>query len=175
MFLFDILFGRRRRQEPAAAPAAAAERTQSAPGTRIKHDPELIASLQADHQLLLEVFGAIGEAAAAGDLADAEKRLGHFRTLITDHLLKENVRLYVYLEHLLTDDAARHAQMQAFRHEMDAIGKAVVAFLGKYKAIASEPQLAEDFNRDLAAVGSVLAARIGREEATLYPMYAAPA
>lgn len=174
MFLFDLLFGRKQAGKAGAAPAAAEPAQASAPGTRIHHDSALIVGLKDDHQLLLQIFGSIGNAAKAGDLAEVEKRLGHFKTVLMDHLLKENIRLYVYLEHMLVEDPPSHQLMHEFRHEMDAIGKAVVAFLGKYKTIASQPELATAFAGDLAAIGEALVARIRREEDTLYPMYRPP-
>lgn len=172
MFLFDLLFGKKRQAGDPATGTQAPEPAANAPGTRIHHDPELIATLKADHELLLEVFTAIGAATQSGDLGEVQKRLGHFRTLLTDHLLKENVRLYIYLEHMLQQDAASHRQVREFRQEMDAIGKAVVAFLGKYKDIIHEPHLAASLAAELGAIGEVLVGRIRREEETLYPMYA---
>ncbi|MDP2811481.1 MAG: hemerythrin domain-containing protein [Rhodocyclaceae bacterium] len=180
MFLFDLLFGKKKKPEaPAKTPAAAAKTAPAsavvnAPGTRIHHDSGLIAAFRSDHQLLLEIFTAIGEASHAGDLVETQKRLGHFRTVLMDHLLKENIRLYVYLEHLLANDPTRRQMVHEFRHEMDAIGRVVVGFLGKYKAIASQPELAAPFAKDLVAIGEALVARIRREEDLLYPMYVAP-
>lgn len=179
MFLFDLLFGRRKPRGTAAAQPAKVPAPEAvgatAPGTLIRHDPALVAALKQDHQLLLEIFGSIRNAAAAGDLRAVQKRLEHFRIVLQDHLLKENVRLYVYLEHLLRSDPTSHELMHGFRHEMDAIGKTVVGFLGRYKFIAGEPALAASFGAELDAIGQALAARIRREEDTLYPMYRPPA
>lgn len=182
MFLFDLLFGNRKKTENAAATGATGKRPMNgphggslnAPGTQIRHDPELIANLKDDHALLLEIFGAITAAANTGDYAQVEQRLGHFRTVLMDHLLKENVRLYVYLEHTLVNDASSHQLIREFRHEMDAIGRVVVDFLVKYKAIATQPGLAVGFTGELASIGEALVARIHREESTLYPMYTPP-
>lgn len=188
MFLFDLIFGKKKRPAgtPAVAPAEPPPRKSwrpeappvggagSAPGTAIHHDPALIELLKADHRLLLELFGGIGQASRTGDLAGVERRLDQFRAALQDHLLKENVRLYVYLEHLLKDDPASHELMHGFRHEMDGIGRAVVRFLGKYKGIAGQPALAAGFPADLEAVGEALVGRIRREEETLYPMYGRP-
>lgn len=174
MFLFDLIFGKRKQpEEPAAAPAE--RQDASAPGTRIRHDPQLIARLKDDHDLLLGIHAAIAAAAQAGDFAQVQQRLDHFRTVLMDHLLKENVRLYVYLEHLLAQDPASHRLIREFRHDMDAIGRTVVAFLTKYKSVASQPELAAGFAAELAAIGEVLAARIRREEDTLYALYLSPA
>lgn len=95
-----------------------------------------------------------------------------FRAGIQSHLLIENVRLYIYLEHQLADDETSHRLIHDFRHEMDGIGKAVVGFLAKYKDLNVDSNLVASFGRDLEAVGKVLVDRIQREESTLYPLYA---
>jgi len=182
MFLFDRLFGSKKKAAPAAeipspAPAAtAAETTRkaagpSAPGTQIRYDPDLIGNLKEDHQSMLEIFTAIGAALDTGELQTVQTRLNQFRAALMDHLLKENVRLYVYLEHFLETDAVSHELMRGFRHEMDGIGRVVVEFLGKYKDIGLHAELAEPFRTDLVAIGEALVSRIRREEEILYPMY----
>ncbi len=176
MFLFDMLFGRKARPASVVAKPVAPviEPAARAPGTAINHDPHLIEHLQDDHRRMLDLFGSIIEASRSGKLADAQELLERFRSAIMDHLLKENVRLYIYLEHVLVDDPVAHELMHGFRREMDAIGRVVVDFLGKYKSIASRPDLAAAFAADLAGIGGALAARIHREEETLYPMYEPP-
>lgn len=182
MFLFDLLFGNKKTaampaREPVintAAPPAPAGKLVNAPGTHIHHDAELIVSLKDDHQRLLKTFQAIGAASFAGELPKVQSLLGQFQTMIMDHLLKENVRLYVYLEHVLANDPTSRQMMHGFRHEMDVIGRAVVGFLQKYKAIGTQPELAGSFSTDLSGIGEALVARIKREEDILYPMYSAP-
>lgn len=184
MFLFDLLFGKKQASGFAAPPppapsrmaaAAPAAPLASAPGTSIHHDADLVAGLKSDHQRLLTTFQSIAAASMSGNLPVVQNLLGQFQTMLMDHLLKENVRLYVYLEHLLKDDPVSHEMMHGFRHEMDAIGRVVVGFLGKYKDIGSHPELAASFATDLKGIGEALVARIKREEDILYPMYAAPA
>lgn len=178
MFLFDMLFGRKKDQTPAAPAAATAgskAQQASAPGTTIHYDPRLVEALKDDHSLLLDIYKAIDAARSEGNLMTVQTRLEQFRMMLQDHLLKENVRLYVYLEHILAGDATSHQLMHEFRHEMDGIGRIVVGFLTKYRQIGIHPELAADFNKDFAAIGEALVARIRREEDTLYPMYAPPA
>jgi hypothetical protein len=175
MFLLDVLFGKKKDvPAPAAAPApvAAPVAASTAPGTTIHHDPRLIEGFKVDHRLLLEIFGDIDAARRGGDLPTVQARLDQFRMVLQDHLLKENVRLYVYLEHVLKSDPVSHELMHDFRHEMDAIGRAVVGFLGKYRQIGAHPELAAEFATDLGGIGAALVARIRREEDILYPMYA---
>lgn len=173
MFL-DFLFGRKNRNQPAAeaapttpAPQAAA----TAPGTRISFNPELVPQLKADHQKLLAIFGSISQAFNAEDLEETVQHLEIFRGAIQNHLLTENVRFYIYLEHALLEDPQSHALVHEFRHEMDGIGKAVLAFLGKYRQMSTQPNLAASFGGDLSLIGQVLVERIQREEEILYPLY----
>ncbi len=178
MFLFDLLFGKKKDESPSVAgtaPRTLSALSANAPGTKIHHDPRLIEALKEDHRLLLEIFAAIDGARQQGDLMVVQTRLNQFRIVLQDHLLKENVRLYVFLEHQLVNDPTSHQLMHGFRHEMDDIGRAVVGFLTRYKEIGLHPELAAAFATDLDAIGEALVARIQREEDTLYPMYALPA
>ncbi|MCL2345353.1 MAG: hemerythrin domain-containing protein [Desulfobulbus sp.] len=168
--LFSMLFGK---QESAAEAPVAVQEEPVAPGTNIRFHPELIAKLTNDHQVLLSLFGETSEAAAQGDAAAAAEQLEAFRTALQGHLLTENIRLYVYLEHLFADDPSTYALIHEFRHEMDGIGKAVIRFLLKYEDLARHPEQIAAFASDLAAVGKVLVSRIEREEGTLYPLYTA--
>jgi hypothetical protein len=172
----DFLFGKKEPQSQAPSapdPTAAPVPTKQAmaPGTNIGYHPDLVPQLEADHQKLLQIFTGIGSAFSNGDLAATVQRLDDFRGAIQAHLLTENVRLYIYMEHALAQDADSHALIHEFRLEMDGIGKAVLAFLGKYRQLETQPNLAASFGDDLSAVGKVLVERIQREESTLYPLY----
>lgn len=170
MFL-DFLFGKKNpapapADNPSPAPAAAV-----APGTHIAYHPQLVAELVQEHRQLLADFNAVAQAFERGDLTATCRELEHFRGSLLAHLLKENVRFYIYLEHALAGDAASHALVHQFRHEMDGIGKTVLAFLGKYAELAANPALAASFTGELGGIGEVLIQRIRNEEDTLYPLY----
>lgn len=172
--LFDFLFGKKsppeaevRRVSPQPMSAAGGQ----APGTHITYHPNLIDQLKTDHLKLLAIFGNILTAFKAGDLAGTAKLLEEFRGNIQGHLLTENVKLYIYLEHALRQDEESHRLVHSFRHEMDGIGKVVLAFLSKYRNIASQSDLAASFGPELEQIGEALVARIKREEETLYPLY----
>lgn len=173
--MFEFLF--RKSSNKSADPAgeksvaAPAGGQAVAPGTAIRYNPELIDGLKRDHQMLLSQFGVIVKASEAGDYEAVANGLETFRVAIQSHLLMENVRLYIYLEHQLANDAASHELIHNFRHEMDGIGKALVSFLAKYKDIRVDHNLLASFGRDVEAVGKVLVDRIQREESTLYPLY----
>lgn len=167
--MFDFLFGRKENETNEATETA--QRT-SAPGNGINYDPNLIAELKSDHGHLLALFANI--------IASTEKRndrllveqLSEFGQKLRGHLLKENVRFYVYLKNNLQSDENSLAIMQDFSHEMQQIGRAVTDFLHKYISVPQwdDAQWAV-FDRDLNAVGKVLTRRIESEEDTLYTLY----
>lgn len=143
----------------------------AAPGTNIFHDPDLVDKLKGDHQTLLDVFGEIKVAFDSEDYPLVTEKLHLFKITLMDHLLTENVRLYIYLAHSFTNDESNHNLVQEFRSEMDQIAKVVMAFLTRYGTIGVDKDLAATFATDLEAVGGALVARIEREENTLYPLY----
>lgn len=172
--LLDFLFGKKKTATEPSRPAPDNVLTtagQAAPGTNINYNPELVAQLKADHQALLAIFGHIKGAYEAGDMRATSAHLESFRNQLMAHLLKENVRFYIYLEHALASDPASQALVHQFRHEMDGIGKAVMVFLDKYRQIAVDASLAGSFGADLASIGNVLVQRVRNEEETLYPLY----
>jgi len=172
MWFINFLFGKKTNPVPPPPDHAASAPVAQAPGTQIAYSPELIGQLKGDHQRLLELFGHISAAFAGSDLAAAARLLGEFRRGILSHLLTENVRFYIYLEHTLKHDSPNEFDlMRHFRHEMDSIGKAVLAFLDKYQSLDKQPDLAAAFGKDLENVGAILGERIRREEETLYPLY----
>lgn len=178
MFLFDFLFGRHEKlpdeQTTGKSGQAFHETGSEAPGTAINYDAHLVQQLHEEHRGLLQTFQTMVNASKAGQLDQAQVQLEQFRMGIMNHLLKENVRLYIYLEHLLEKDEIAHDLMHSFRREMNAIGKTLVAFLGKYKDIGTHPELAHHFAQDLVQIGAALSTRIQREEETLYPLYRPP-
>ncbi len=170
-FLFGKKSGSRQATADAASPSGQPAVGGSAPGTAINYSAELVEKLKSDHVQLVSRFEAIRRAFAARDYAAAAAGLEAFRAAIQAHLLLENVRLYIYLEHQLAQDRASFELIHEFRREMDGIGKAVMGFLDKYRRIEADPRLLPAFAEELDAVGAVLVSRIEREEATLYPLY----
>lgn len=142
-----------------------------APGTEIRFDPGLVDKLKAEHRSLLKLYSKISRALAGGNFDEVSEALGEIKGLLQGHLLTENVRLYVYLEHQFAGNEVNMELIRDFRREMDGIGRAVLTFLKKYKAIGSEKELAATFEKDLESLGKILSKRIQHEEETLYPLY----
>ncbi len=87
-------------------------------------DPGFIEAPKHDHRPLPGIIGSIRQArqaSRAGDLPGLQKRVERFRIALQDHLLKEDVRLYVYRLHLLQSDAISNDLMHGFRRERDRL------------------------------------------------------
>lgn len=147
--------------------------TATAPGTHIHYDAQLVAHLIDDHRRLEAQFADIIAASQARDVDRLTRSLSSFGNGIRDHLLTENVRFYIYLQH--TGDAEQAAIVHSFQHEMRSIGKALTAFLFRHGE--REEWGDQDwsvFTRELDEIAQVLSRRIATEESTLYPLYKPP-
>lgn len=143
-----------------------------APGTQLHYDPNLVPNLVADHQVLQGIFGEIVAASNQKNTALVKEKLGDFGDMLRGHLLKENIRFYVYLQHSLESDPDNAAIMHDFRKEMQHIGKAVADFLHKYTADGNWSEaMWQDFQQEVGGIGKVLVKRIQTEENVLYPLY----
>ncbi|MDO9224508.1 MAG: hemerythrin domain-containing protein [Pseudomonadota bacterium] len=156
--------------DTAAAESAA---TGTAPGTHIHYDPHLVSHLIEDHRRLEGLFGRIVAASQARNAELLTKNLSDFGNAIRDHLLTENVRFYVYVQH--TGDAAHADVVHGFQHEMRGIGKALTSFLFRHSEREQwNDEAWSEFARELDAIAQVLTRRIATEETTLYPLYQPP-
>ena len=169
--MFFGLFGRKQKKEKEQQEE---QRRQIAPGVEIYYDPDLVTGLKSDHAELLQLFGKMVEADAAGDYEALPSMLEEFGSMLRGHLLKENIKLYIYLQHALENSPENASLMQGFRSEMNGISKAVTAFLDRYTTDAWEEHHKKSFGAELEAIGNVLAKRIEMEESMLYPLYMPP-
>ncbi|MDP2762778.1 MAG: hemerythrin domain-containing protein [Sideroxyarcus sp.] len=159
--------------KPAVRPMAAEGQTVS--GTQLHYDPDLVSNLLADHQMLLGIFGDIAAAMKLKNMKLVKEKLGKFGDELNGHLLKENIRFYVYLQHSLNNDPENAATMLGFRKEMQQIGKAVVDFLHRYTTEGDWNEATwQSFQQEIGGIGQVLTKRIQREENSLYPLYLPP-
>jgi len=139
--------------------------------TGLAYDPGLIAEFLDTHQKLVYLHGHARSCAAVGDWKGTSAALGAFRIELTDHLVSEGIRLYVYLKQSLKDEPEVQAQMRHFATEMHGIGAAVMKYLDAVRDIATETYQRAGFIEQWDQIGGTLVQRIQREEKVLYPMY----
>ncbi len=148
--------------------------TKTAPGTQIYYHPELIDELTKDHQVLVELAGTIKQLYDDGAFDSIRDMLSRFGSLLRGHLLKENIKLYAYLQHVLAGDEENTALMQGFRNEIKDIGRTVTAFLHKYSKRDWDIELRTSFGGEFDKVLTTLGKRIQTEESILYKLYLPP-
>lgn len=137
----------------------------------IAYYPDLVQEMVGDHRRLLEVYGDMSRAAKMQDLEDFKFMLDNFKKLLTAHLLKEAIKLYIYLRQKLKNDPASYQLISGYKIEMDGITKVAMAFIDDYSDKTAKPIDFTLLNERLAEIGRVLGDRIRREENELYPLY----
>ncbi len=170
--MFGLFKNKNTNEEPQPEQTGASEtEAHTAPGTEIRYSPTLIEELKSDHQQLFAGYMSIKANFDRGDYATVSQQLNDFRFVLHNHLLTENVRLYIYLGGILNQDPTKAEMIRGFRQEMEGIGKTAIRLLKKYEALSINTELATPFAQDFAAIGAILTERVKKEESVLYPLY----
>ncbi|WP_428609657.1 hemerythrin domain-containing protein [Sedimenticola sp.] len=148
--------------------------TLTAPNTSIAYDTDLIETLEEDHQTLLAHYKQIEKNAIEQNFKAVQAELNRFKTLFHQHILLENVKLYVYLTHSLDPEGEPCKRARDMRREMRHIGKAVNQFIERYDIWPWEEEMESQFIGELEQIGNALVNRIETEEELLYPLYDIP-
>lgn len=146
--------------------------TAGAPRRTISFDPTLVNSLKKDHATLETLFQRIwDEGYQKRDFRQLAHLLTLFKSGFQAHLIKENVRFYVYLEQHLAEDIHTLQVVKDFRTDMNDIASAVMHFCKRYNHEAFSGQMLQSFERDYQKVGEALTRRSSLEENELYTLY----
>lgn len=137
----------------------------------IAFSPDLVQGMLDDHRQLLAVFGEMSRAVKAQDAENFRDMLIQFKSMLTAHLLKEAIKLYIYLRQKLKNDPASYQLITGYKTEMDGISKVAMQFVDDFSTLRSAPINFVELNARLAELGRVLGDRIRREENELYPLY----
>lgn len=139
--------------------------------SRYHHSPKLIASLEGEHGELLKLHQEIERLAVEGHYAALPAALAAFRSKFDLHVLSENLNFYGYVEAKSAGRPEDQDLVRRFRSEMNAIARAVVNFIKKYRSAGVHAATAPDFLVELRQIGLLLIKRIEREEKELYALY----
>ncbi|HEY0665485.1 MAG TPA: hemerythrin domain-containing protein [Gallionella sp.] len=165
--MLDFLFGSKK--DRTSGNEAEADPTKAG----IRYDPELITELKSDHGELVAMFHEISAITRKRDPRQLSQQLDEFGQVLQKHLLKENVRFYIYLKSNLPESS--QSTIQRFAREMQQIGRAVTDFLYKYTTVEQwDSSSWTTFEKELASIGTVLVQRIQSEENDLYTLYLPP-
>lgn len=147
------------------------EESTFAPGTEIRYNPDLIETLKHNHQAFWEIYGQIKAASNSDDRPLIQQKLKEFRMSFMEHILTENVSLYVYLSKFYGDDKSTADLVKKTRSEMDKVGKTVRAFMQKYETMDVDDSMFATFSEGLELVIQELDKRITTVETSIYPLY----
>lgn len=132
---------------------------------------ELVQRLKEDHRFMVETWVGIGNDVEAGRHEAAVKGIASFKDRLVPHVMMENTYLYKGLEKDCAGEETSLMLIRDMHAEMDAIGKAVVAFTRKYMQLADDSTLLVSFKKEFNEIQAVLLDRIKREERDLYVLY----
>ncbi|MCP4489462.1 MAG: hemerythrin domain-containing protein [Gammaproteobacteria bacterium] len=164
------MFGLFERKKDKTQPEVATQPT--APGSSIQYSPDLIRELEDDHKALVEMYQAAADALERRSRKDLVRSLAQLKDALTGHLLKENLKLYTYMNRCYHNNPEGADLIKSFNSDMAQIGKTVFTHLNTYTAPEAKFDLV--FKKEFDAIGEALTRRIQAEEKQLYPLYMTP-
>ncbi len=123
---------------------------------------------------MVKVYGQIGAALKNSKYDEIVNLFITFSSKLRSHMLKENLKLYVYLSHAMVYDEESLVLITELRSEMNRIGRTVNSFLTQYSDLPWTDDKKITFPNEFKSIGEVLVDRIQREESTLYSLYMHP-
>lgn len=135
------------------------------------YDAGLIDRLKDGHRELLRTFGAVQAAAAESRFGDIEHLLSHFRQTLHAHIAAENARFYPSLQQGVTHSAEAAALIADARREMNDLAFDVLKVVDAYIAYPPTHLNEAQLKYDLEQTAALLAKRVQKAEAQLYPLY----
>ena len=161
-----------RASEPVVAlvPVALVPTAVAAPAG-VAYDANLIKKLKDEHVEILSTYTRILTSATSGGIGAIAEDLIMFRRLFQNHILRENLHFYMYLDYLLTDLPSERDTARILRNDMNSIAKSVAEFIYQWSSVAPTNETLPSFTSQLLSIGAALAARIELEECTLYTLY----
>ncbi|MEW5249578.1 hemerythrin domain-containing protein [Microbulbifer sp. 2201CG32-9] len=170
--MFRIFSNKSRHDDDSRRDRDSRDTSSGSTGRTISYDPSLITDLKRDHHDLVDAFQRIwSEGYEKRDFRHLSQLLTAFKSSFQAHLIKENVRFYVYLEQALAGDIHTLQIVKDFRTDMNDIANAVVQFCKRYNHEAFSQEMIRDFKLDYDKIGEALVRRVTLEEKELYTLY----
>ena len=142
--------------------------------TQIAFEPGLIDSFIEEHKILISKFTKLELSVKTKQAKVVKEALSIFSKLLRAHLLKENLKLYVYLRHATSHDPSSSEVIIQYKKEMHEIGKTVHDFVTHYLSLNLNAEELKEMDDQLPHIKALLIQRITDEEETLYPLYMIP-
>ncbi|ADD69114.1 hemerythrin HHE cation binding domain protein [Denitrovibrio acetiphilus DSM 12809] len=126
---------------------------------------DLVKELKNDHEKLLNIMLDAQKLGLATDAGRSKLMEG--KMLLTEHLRKEDSRLYPELKKLSAGEAYSSKIVDEFSSEMKGLSATVIDFINR----AGTAEIDMEYAKELGRIISSLRMRIRKEEIQLYPLY----
>ncbi len=125
----------------------------------------LIEHLKKDH---IEIVDMLSQVKAVGiGSQEGKQKLFAAKSLLLNHLKKEDLELYPFLRKESEKDSDLHSTLEIFAKDMESISNKALSFFEKYSKDSNTIEFAKDFGNLVA----ILTNRIRQEEKTIYAEY----
>ena len=140
--------------------------------TEIFYDANLVRNLEKEHEVLIELFmRSLKEGHKRGNLDILCDALFNFKNTFQNHLLKENVKLFGYLEQSVKWHKNSFRRVREFRKELNNSSKEILNFCKRYERPIDALVMQELYEKEFISVKNTLVHRIQLVETKMYPLY----
>lgn len=136
---------------------------------KCEYDSSLIKTLKKEHAILYSIYTEMLKTLQAGDPFKLTELMEKFKKEATNHILKEDEKLYSYLISQ-SKTAEEKEELEAMHKEMKDIVNNVVVFFNTFDSAVMGSKK-DIFKKGLEDIGVTLTARIEKEETYLYTLY----
>jgi len=138
----------------------------------IFYEEKLINNLKREHETLIEVLlRSFKDGHESGNLDILCDALVEFKRLFQNHLAKENVQLFGYLEQSIKWHPNSLKQVRKFRRELNDQSKEIVQFCKKYESPYDLLFSRESYEKEFKHIRKMLIHRIQLVERKMYAFY----
>lgn len=141
-------------------------------GAKIAYYPNLIEEFKKEHAQLFSLYTEIVKNYEQTQIDKVSSNLKEFKRVLVDHLMKENILLYIFLKYLYVENIEHKNFAYKMQKEMTIIGNSVFDFIQRTTSDSFEYN--REFKSELDAIGVALTERVELEESSLYNLYVHP-
>jgi len=141
---------------------------------KIPYKQKLIPELVHENRLILAAIQLLLARIREGDVQTVRRLMVDLKKTATDHFIKENISLYVYIKALYKGEVEKQRQLQELKQEMSGVQAMLLQFLNCY---LNKNLIAVDLiplGKELMVISEVVVNRIRHEQEQLYPLYLPP-
>lgn len=143
-------------------------------GKGLLYDATIIPAMKKSHQQLVQHFMAIEKYRQRKEYNKMSIEIGAFASLLHDHMLKEQLKVYLYLAKVY-EGTEEILVINKIKSDMQPIGKQIFSFIMEFRDIKQwTPEKLADLEKKFKQIQPVLLRRFHLVEKELYPLYLAP-